>query len=303
MSSGQTTAGERRAATRRLRRRYAIAIHSLAAIAVLATALRGRLPFVPMYDTSGVNRPSWLGLVTVWVLVTAAYLVVWRLVSRAGRLSEVLLFISMMVATLWAGWTVLVTALQAVGLGTKGLRFTLTWWLQVFTALAVLGALMLILRARQAGDEDDDDPDDEDSAIGRHDAIPLPAPMPKFAAGAAGVAVVGLLAGAYGLALLAPPTATPDSARRAVEAATDDVPADGLLGFQAGLAKAVDRQARISPRDRWGVVEGLVESDQPPPYNKDLYWGTQVRYREQLTCVAAHSVEKRIVVLAGVCPR
>ena len=271
-------------------------VHLCAAVAVLATAAMGRLPFVPAYDAV-TSRPTWLGLATSWVLVALVYVIAWYAVSRASRAAEVGLFSALLVASLWAAGVVVISLSQTFGVGADEFRFTAVWWLRLLTAVATLGGLVATVRSRAITWDDDG----MGTPYGRNDGIPLPALPRRFVLGVAAVTAVGLLVCAFQLALVARPTATPEEAVAATTAAVRDVPAEGLLAFQAGVSRAIDTQARTRPRDRWAELDGLVAGGDV--YSDELWWPTQVSYRDQLVCVASAVEQKRVTVLAGPCPR
>ncbi len=300
----QRPAGSSRAAAGPRRRAgpAVLAVHFCGAVVALACAGWARLPFLPIYSLLE-RRPTWVGLVTVWALVAAAYVALWYLASRGHRLGELALFVTMLLLTLWALAMGLVTILQGVGVSPSDQRFSLVWWLR---ALAVVGVLAGIsaagrMRGRQAAE--DGATDGVDDALGRHDGLPLPAPLPVFAAGVVVVAVVGLVLDAWTLGRLAPASASPRQAVAAVRGAVARVPTTSVITFDAGLRKAIAREDQTRTRDRWQYVEGLIAGAEQPPYRNDLQWTTQVSYREQLTCVAVQTKDTAIVVFEGICPR
>lgn len=279
-------------------RRAVIALHVLAAVAVLATAAMARLPFVPAYDVLD-RRPTWTGLVSAWLVIGAVYLLGWWRVSRGSRVAELFVFVALLLSAVWAVAIVLISALQASGVSPSSVRFSTVWTLRLVTALAVLGGLAAASRARSIQPDDVDESDQ----FGHHNSIRLPLSFGRFAAAVLGVAVVGLLLNAFSLALLAPPKATPEQAAAAVGAAAAGVRTDGLLQFQADLTDVVETRAQTQPRDRWELVEGILDAGSAARYASDVQWATQVTYREQMVCVAAGVQDGELAAVPGVCPR
>lgn len=264
-------------------------VHGSAAVVALVSAFNGRLPFLWVADTVA-HRPSWVGLVVAWVVITAAYLFAWRTVARFSAV-QVLLTVAMSLNAVWAIFVLLAGALQVSGLGVNGLLVgTLPWVARIVVAVACLVGLAGYVRLGRAAAESDLA---KEEALGDTTAPPA----------ALVVSVVGLLVAAWSLALLAPPQATPASATSAVLAATSDtVDTRDVVRFQGSLDDVIEKQMYVHPRDGWTQMRGFFSSGGKVVYDNSVQWGVMVLYRDQITCVLRDVSSHQVVVRSGYCP-